>query len=264
MQDLCLITNPKTNKQVSLFKQIGTNLYKQYKAKQLKLSSNDIKTVKKFEAYSKQIEKNDLNFKITNPKTNKQVSLLKKIGKDIYKQYKDKKLKLSSNDIKIVKKFEAHIKSGGFRILSGLIEGNELYKYIAIYSSTINDRNIYDFNEGSVQWIVQVVRDVLKYAFNEPEPTPNQILRIIRNAEEWFENAQVGDYNSGNESDYSGNESDNDDDDRDKIVIAALKSGPNLQIISEIPCNESDIPQEPYPILGTFEYTDTQILNAAV
>ena len=39
-----------------------------------------------------------------------------------------------------------------------------------------------------------VVRDVLKYAFNEPEPTPNQILRIIRNAEEWFENAQVGDY----------------------------------------------------------------------
>ena len=69
---------------------------------------------------------------------------------------------------------------------------------------------------------------------------------------------------SGNESDYSGNESDNDDDDRDKIVRAALISGPNLRIIHEIPCNETDIPQEPYPILGTFEYTDTQILNAAV
>ena len=54
MSDLCFkITNPKTNKQVSLLLKTGQKLFKDFKAKLIKLSSKDVKTIKKYEAYKK-------------------------------------------------------------------------------------------------------------------------------------------------------------------------------------------------------------------
>lgn len=135
-----------------------------------------------------------------------------------------------------------------------------LYKQVAIYSATITDHYNLIIDAGEeIATHIRIVRDVLKFCYGVESPSPRRICNILMGASKWFENAQK----QVNEDRLYGFW--DDDSFNDRFLEAALESGPSLPEIAEIPCNEDNIPREPYPMLGryTFSHDPDALLEAA-
>lgn len=134
-----------------------------------------------------------------------------------------------------------------------------LYKRIAICGS---NQPVGD-NRNDPKEHVVVVLKVLSHAYGcKPHTVPPKIIcDLLKDASKWYNKAYKiarKEVDREGEFEYEGDEY------YDAIHTTALLSDPPLtRIVESLPCNEEDIDNEPYPMIGEHKFKSSELMIAA-